>query len=140
MSTSEMRGGEWGGVRVLLSPAAEQLRQALVQPTRTALARNDGPQEPSLRPVLDDDGLLRFRGLWVAVPEAQLSLVDLLVARFQSTVSDAELAGAYGTEPGSRSLIGALNRLGRRVRRLRSRAPPRADTAGTSSIASRLSI
>ena len=78
-----------------------------------------------MRPVLDDDGLLRFRGLWVAVPDAQLSLVDLLVARFQSTVSDAELAGAYGTTPGSRSLIGALNRLGRRFRAAIC-APPRA--------------
>lgn len=47
-------------------------------------------------PVLDDDGLLRFRGAWVTISDAQLPVVDLLVARFGSLVRTEEILVAYG--------------------------------------------
>jgi hypothetical protein len=74
--------------------------------------------DAELFPTLDDDGLLRYRGRWVAVPEAQLPLVRLLLDRFQTTVSDAELLEVFPAGPGAgakRRLAGALHRLRSRV-------------------------
>jgi hypothetical protein len=78
----------------------------------------DPGDDAEAAPTLDGDGLLRFRGRWVAVPEAQLSLVRLLLDRFQTTVSDEELLQAFGCAPGPRAgrrLAGALHRLRARV-------------------------
>lgn len=81
-------------------------------------ATTESGDDVELLPTLDEDGLLRYRGRWVAVPEAQLPLVRLLLDRFQTTVSDAELLETFGAGPGSRAkrrLAGALHRLRARV-------------------------
>ncbi len=64
-------------------------------------------------PVIDEDGLLRFRGRWVAITDSQLPLARLLVDRFEETVMDCDLAAAYAS--GGRVLTGALVRLRHRV-------------------------
>lgn len=46
-------------------------------------------------PRLDDDGLLHFDGRWVVIPDSQLPMVRLLVARFGQLVRTEELAAAY---------------------------------------------
>jgi hypothetical protein len=69
-------------------------------------------------PVLDDDGLLRHRGLWVAISDAQIPVVDLLVRNIGRLVSAAELRRAYiaaGGSGSSASLRSVVHRLGRRV-------------------------
>jgi len=71
------------------------------------------------RPLLDDDGLLRFRNRWVAVPDAQLAVVALLLDRDGCTVPDDELSAAYAPhtpEAGPRAYMGAMHRLARRVK------------------------
>jgi hypothetical protein len=70
------------------------------------------------RPLLDDDGLLRFRNRWVAIPDAQLAVVSLLLDRDGCTVPDDELSAAYALhapEAGPRAYMGAMHRLARRV-------------------------
>jgi hypothetical protein len=69
-------------------------------------------------PVLDDDGLLRHRGLWVAISDAQIPVVDLLVRNIGRLVSAAELRRTYIAAGGSgstASLRSVVHRLGRRV-------------------------
>ena len=51
--------------------------------------------------VLDDDGLLRLGDRWVAIPDAQLPLVRLLLARFDTLVRTEELTEAYVATGGS---------------------------------------
>jgi len=46
-------------------------------------------------PVLDDDGLVRFRGRWVAVSDAQLPVVEYLIRNFRRLVTHDELARIY---------------------------------------------
>ncbi len=100
-------------------------RFVTVQPTARAAdlppLRPPDPAEidADSRPTLDDDGLLRFRGRWVAVPDAQIPVVRLLVDRFQTTVSDDDLAVAFrgaGDGDVARKLAGALHRLRGRVK------------------------
>jgi hypothetical protein len=70
-------------------------------------------------PMLDPDGLLRFRGNWVAVPDAQVAVVQLLVDRFQHTVPDDDLLAVFacdGHDDATRKLAGALHRLRGRVK------------------------
>jgi hypothetical protein len=67
-------------------------------------------------PVLDDDGLLRYRGQWIAVPATQIPLVDLLVRNYQRVVRNDDLrlayqrAGGSGTMTSLRSVISRVNR------------------------------
>lgn len=70
--------------------------------------------------VLDDDGLLRFAGRWVAVPDRQLPLVELLVDRQGTVVKNEALLAAYRRAGGStnRSLGQLIYRLRIRVRRI----------------------
>lgn len=55
----------------------------------------------AIPPLLDDDGLLRFRGRWVAIPDAQLRVVALLVARLGVLVRRDEIAAAYAAGGGT---------------------------------------
>jgi hypothetical protein len=50
---------------------------------------SDGP------PVLDDDGLLWFRGRWVAVTENQVAVIDLLIRNYQRLVRHEHLDQTY---------------------------------------------
>ena len=67
-------------------------------------------------PVLDDDGLLRFGGRWVAVPDSQLGVVAALVRRHGHLVRHEELRDAYcqaggsGTRESMRALRARLTR------------------------------
>lgn len=49
----------------------------------------------SNRPWLDEHGLLHFDGQWVAISDAQLPMVRLLVDRYGQLVRNDELADAY---------------------------------------------
>jgi DNA-binding response OmpR family regulator len=51
--------------------------------------------ETAERPVLDDGGLLRVGEMWVAIPDAQLALAHLLLARFGTVVRTEELVDAH---------------------------------------------
>jgi hypothetical protein len=69
-------------------------------------------------PMLDDDGLLRHRGMWVPISDAQIPVVDLLVRNIGRLVSAAEIRRAYIAAGGSgstASLRSVVHRLGRRV-------------------------
>ena len=50
---------------------------------------------PQALPWLDADGLLRFRGRWVAIPDTQIPAVSLLVRRCRQLVRRDELWAAY---------------------------------------------
>jgi len=69
---------------------------------------------PPAAPALDDDGLLWFRGRWIAVSDTQLPVVDLLVQNYQRLVRNEDLSRTYldaggGTSPASfRTLIGRV--------------------------------
>jgi hypothetical protein len=74
---------------------------------------------PAPVPWLDDDGLLHTGGAWVAITEAQLPVVRLLVARFDRVVgldvitSTCAASGSSGHPTSVRTL---LTRIGQRVR------------------------
>jgi DNA-binding response OmpR family regulator len=74
-----------------------------------------------LRPRLDEDGLLRFGAQWVAISDAQLPVVTLLVNRYGRVVSKEALTAAYvdeghsGHDASIRSLVA---RVAHRVARL----------------------
>lgn len=63
------------------------------------------------RPRLDEDGLLRVGDRWVAIPDAQLAVVELLVERYERLVRTEALTAAYvesghsGREEAVRSLM-----------------------------------
>src|SRR5690606_10028869 len=64
------------------------------------------------------DGLLWFDGVWVAVPDTQLPVVELLVRNLDRIVPDDELRRAYraaGGSPRVASFRTQLHRIGRRV-------------------------
>jgi hypothetical protein len=69
-------------------------------------------------PVIDEHGLLHFDDRWVAVSDAQLPIIRLLVERFGQLVRHEELFAAYiaagGTENTS-SIRTALTRVRYRV-------------------------
>lgn len=54
-------------------------------------------------PALDDDGLLWFRGRWIAVPDGQLPVVDLLIQNYQRLVRNDDLSRTYHDNGGSNS-------------------------------------
>jgi hypothetical protein len=72
-------------------------------------------------PRLDEDGILRLGDRWVAIPDAQLPVVALLVDRYGRLVRREALAAAYveagnsGRDASIRSLVA---RVARRVRGL----------------------
>jgi DNA-binding response OmpR family regulator len=68
-------------------------------------------------PVLDDDGLLWWGDQWVAVPDAQIPVVRLLVARVRQLVRRDELLAAYAAEGGSANPVALKAMLGRLVKR-----------------------
>lgn len=81
----------------------------------------DQHEEPATeidRPSLDEDGLLRHGGRWVAISDAQIPVVRLLLDRFGRLVRDGDLLEAYldaggnGSRASMRSLV---HRVGRRV-------------------------
>jgi DNA-binding winged helix-turn-helix (wHTH) protein len=74
--------------------------------------------EPNV--FVDDDGLLRAGGRWVALTDAQLPVVRLLVSRLGSLVRNDELLAAYEAGGGT-ATNGALRPL---VYRLRQRLAP----------------
>jgi DNA-binding response OmpR family regulator len=61
------------------------------------------PSEPELEPPTCDraTGVVRHGSRWVAVSERQLPVAAILVDRFRSVVTRAELVGAYAQETGS---------------------------------------
>lgn len=65
-------------------------------------------------PTLDDDGLLWFRGRWVAVSDSQIAVVDLLVQNYQRLVRNEDLSRTYQDNGGSDSPA-SLRTLIRRV-------------------------
>ena len=70
-------------------------------------------------PVLDDDGLLWFQGRWIAIPETQLPVVDLLVDNYRRLVRNDDLQRAYQRGGGSgtiASLRSLVSRIGQRLR------------------------
>jgi len=82
-------------------------------------------------PRLDEDGLLRVGDRWVAIPDAQLAVVELLVDRYGRLVRKEAVAAAYvgagnsGNEGSIRSLMGRLSRrvaqLGLQIHTVRGR-------------------
>ena len=54
-------------------------------------------------PILDDDGLVRFRGRWVAVSTTQMPVVDLLIQNYRRLVTHDELIRTYQDHGGSTS-------------------------------------
>lgn len=79
-------------------------------------ATDDTPGEGA--PILDGDGLLRYRGRWVAVSDTQLPVVELLVRRFGALVSNDDLLAAYASAGGAETttaLRPLVYRLKRRV-------------------------
>jgi DNA-binding response OmpR family regulator len=71
-------------------------------------------------PVLDDDGLLRFGGRWVALTPVQARVVALLLDRFGDTVTtyDELRSAAWGATARSPQALATL------VKRLRRRIEP----------------
>lgn len=65
-------------------------------------------------PVLDDDGLVWFRGRWVAVSDSQIPVVDLLVHNYKRLVHNDDLSRTYQRGGGSNSPA-SLRTLVRRV-------------------------
>jgi hypothetical protein len=67
-------------------------------------------------PVVDADGLLRYDGRWVAIPEGQVEVARLLVDRLGRVVGNDVLREAYEAAGGSghpnsmRTLVARLNR------------------------------
>jgi hypothetical protein len=86
------------------------------------LARSDvlrrRVESREVTPWLDDDGLLHHGDRWVAIPDAQVPMVRLLVERFGQLVRTEELAAVYiaagGTENRS-SIRTAIMRVRLRV-------------------------
>ncbi len=62
-------------------------------------------------PSLDEDGLLRHGGRWVAITDAQLPVMRLLISRLGRLVRDSDLLAAYqeagglGDRESMRSLV-----------------------------------
>jgi DNA-binding winged helix-turn-helix (wHTH) protein len=71
-------------------------------------------------PILDDDGLLRFGGRWVALTPVQSRVVTLLLDRFGETVTtyDELRTAAWGATTRSPQALATL------VKRLRRRIEP----------------
>jgi two-component system, OmpR family, response regulator len=95
-------------VRLPLDPDELMARRAAL--SRRATCAEHAPQ-------LDDDGLLWWGDQWVAIPEAQLPVVELLIARVRDLVRRDELIAAYEARGGSPNPIAAKAMMGRVVKR-----------------------
>lgn len=84
---------------------------------RITLLDRRSEQRQASTPHLDDDGILRFRGRWVALPRIESRLTHALLRRFGAVVSREELgrAGWPSSEPGKYSLNVHVLRLRRRL-------------------------
>ena len=88
---------------------------------RSAMAGSGGdardPVASRWRPVLDQDGLLRFGGRWTAVTRSQEPVVALLVDHFGELVRTEEIAHAYSDQgaPTGVAIRGLLARIRRRL-------------------------
>jgi len=99
-------------------------------PTDDTSADDTAPDDTSI-PRLDEDGLLRLGGRWVAIPDAQLPVVALLVTCFGRVVRREALVAAYvsaghsGNEASIRSLVSRISQrvaqLGLRLHTVRGR-------------------
>jgi hypothetical protein len=72
-------------------------------------------------PIIDDDGLLWFEGRWVAIPDTQLPVVDLLVRNADRLVPNDDLRDAYRRAGGSTtasSFRAVVRRVRHRVRQV----------------------
>ena len=71
----------------------------------------------NLRPEMEGDGILRFRGRWVDLPPVEHSLVAALVERFGAVVGrDALTRRAWPTERPTRNALDVhMSRLRRRI-------------------------
>jgi two-component system, OmpR family, response regulator len=70
------------------------------------------------QPALDQDGLLHFDGRWVAVPDTQLPVVDLLVRNIDRLVRSDDIRHAYVSAGGSgkpSSFRTVIRRIGERL-------------------------
>ena len=120
--------------------------EAELRARREALARR--ATQHAEHPELDDDGLLRFRGSWVALPPVDAALTRTLLERYGSVVDRETLIRRAweGEVRGRNALDVHILRLRRRVapigleiRTVRSRgyllqaAPRRVDAVGTPS-------
>lgn len=79
------------------------------------------PTDERLLPRLDEDGLLRVGDRWVAIPDAQLPVVALLVERYGHVVRKEALAAAYvgaGNSGRDASIRSLMCRISRRVSEL----------------------
>lgn len=83
---------------------------------------NDAPTTTEdLLPRLDEDGLLRVGDHWVAIPDAQLPVVALLVDRYGRLVRTEAIAAAYveaGNSGHDASIRSLVARVAHRVARL----------------------
>jgi Transcriptional regulatory protein, C terminal len=77
-------------------------------------------QHVSASPTLDDDGVLRFGGIWVPLPPVEARLTDALLQRFGAVVSRDGLARAGWPDgaPGRNALDVHVLRLRRRIQPL----------------------
>jgi hypothetical protein len=78
-----------------------------------SIRRNDDPV-----PTLDDDGLLWFRGRWVAISVHQVPVVDLLVRNFRRVVRRDQINSRYHSGGGSNSDASVRTQLRRIAQRL----------------------
>ncbi|MGE3620161.1 MAG: helix-turn-helix domain-containing protein [Acidimicrobiia bacterium] len=70
------------------------------------------------RPALDDAGLLRYDGRWIAIPDTQLPVVELLLDNVGRLVRTEDLARAYASAGGSRRLNSIRTLVARLAKRL----------------------
>lgn len=82
---------------------------------------NTVPTTRESLPRLDEDGLLRVGEQWVAIPDAQLPVVALLVDRYGQLVRTEAIAAAYveaGNSGHDASIRSLVARVAHRVARL----------------------
>jgi DNA-binding winged helix-turn-helix (wHTH) protein len=92
-------------------------READVRARIAVLSLRAGMNGTAAEPVLDEDGVLRFRGQWVSLPPVEARLTRALVERYGSVVSRETLtaAGWPGGAPGRNALDVHVLRLRRRL-------------------------
>ena len=101
-------------------PAPEEEVRARVEALSVrslAHVANGTHHEPSHEPVLDDFGVLRMNGAWVALPPLEARLADALLERLGTVTSRDVLirAGWPGSPPGRNALDVHVLRLRRRL-------------------------
>jgi DNA-binding winged helix-turn-helix (wHTH) protein len=92
-------------------------READVRARIAVLSLRAGMNGTAAEPVLDEDGVLRFRGQWVSLPPVEARLTRALLERYGSVVSRETLtsAGWPGGAPGRNALDVHVLRLRRRL-------------------------